>query len=385
MKNDQLMYEWLDFLAEQSKSRLKSPIVEQQVYRASQSNPGAAAAFGDFEYVMDKGDLIKVTSNPIPLAKVNLFCTAQNKVIQAVDFHSKFAGNLEKAYREGSTRYCPKASGGFRARKVRSPKTSGLPNEQKPLSNHSFGTAIDFNPGKNDYVKGQRGEIESYPEFIMAFENNGFRWLGDGGDGLNRSGPNHPGDDMHFDIRFNASQEESSSFIEDTHSESDFTETDVIKGILGLNEEVDKKRKPIFKIRDSRSKIFNKNKKYFVSLLKYIKQKLGITKQVTIVFEEDEKNSKMVLGKTGGYINDENKIHIYITGRHVKDVLRSLAHELVHHKQNIRGEFNKKEPTTDGYAQKNPHLRKMEKEAFLKGNILFRDWEDNYKYRGENN
>jgi hypothetical protein len=25
----------------------------------------------------------------------------------------------------------------------------------------------------------------------------------------------------------------------------------------------------------------------------------------------------------------------------------------------------------------------MEREAFLKGNMLFRDWEDNYKYKGE--
>tara|TARA_Y100000592_G_C5277800_1_gene224865 strand:- start:65 stop:601 length:537 start_codon:yes stop_codon:yes gene_type:complete len=33
----------------------------------------------------------------------------------------------------------------------------------------------------------------------------------------------------------------------------------------------------------------------------------------------------------------------------------------------------------DGYAQKNPHLRNMEKEAYLKGNMCFRDWEDSYK------
>ena len=64
---------------------------------------------------------------------------------------------------------------------------------------------------------------------------------------------------------------------------------------------------------------------------------------------------------------------------HIKDILRSLAHEVVHHRQNIRGEFKKKGPTINGYAQSNPHLRKMEREAYLKGNIHFRDWEDNYK------
>ena len=67
--------------------------------------------------------------------------------------------------------------------------------------------------------------------------------------------------------------------------------------------------------------------------------------------------------------------------RKFSEVIHTLAHEMVHHNQ--RGEFDKHQPTKPGYAQSNPHLRKMEEEAYLKGNILFRDWEDNYKYRGE--
>lgn len=148
-----------------------------------------------------------------------------------------------------------------------------------------------------------------------------------------------------------------------------------------LAESIDKK---LFDIQDNSEKqIYQKYQKYFDALLNFLKKELKITKPVKIVFEEDKKNSKKPLGRTGGYMNEENKIHIFVTGRHVKDIMRSLAHEMVHHRQNIRGEFKKAEPTTKGYAQKNPHLRKMEKEAFLKGNMLFRDWEDNYKYRGE--
>ena len=30
----------------------------------------------------------------------------------------------------------------------------------------------------------------------------------------------------------------------------------------------------------------------------------------------------------------------------------------------------------EGYAQKDPHLRKMEREAYTKGNLIFRDYED---------
>ena len=31
------------------------------------------------------------------------------------------------------------------------------------------------------------------------------------------------------------------------------------------------------------------------------------------------------------------------------------------------------------HTQDDPHMRKMEMEAYLKGNMLFRDWEDKVK------
>lgn len=151
--------------------------------------------------------------------------------------------------------------------------------------------------------------------------------------------------------------------------------------ISALNESLNKK---IFKFNDeSRDNIYKKHQKYFDSLLEYLEKKLKLTKPVKINLLNDEKNAGKVLGKTGGYINHKEEIVVYTTGRHVKDIMRSLSHELVHHRQNIRGEFENHEPTKHGYAQSNKHLRNMEKEAYLKGNMLFRDWEDNYKYRGE--
>lgn len=158
--------------------------------------------------------------------------------------------------------------------------------------------------------------------------------------------------------------------------------SDISTGIDSLiSESLDQK---IFKINDeSKDKIYTKYQKYFDSLLVFLKKELKLTKPVKINFLNDKKNANEVLGKTGSYINHKKEIVIYTTGRHIKDVMRSLAHELVHHRQNIRGEFIDHEPTKHGYAQSNKHLRKMEKEAYLKGNIHFRDWEDNYKYRGE--
>jgi len=41
----------------------------------------------------------------------------------------------------------------------------------------------------------------------------------------------------------------------------------------------------------------------------------------------------------GRYVNDENKVYIAVSNRHPVDVLRTLAHELVHYKQQLNGEM----------------------------------------------
>ena len=73
------------------------------------------------------------------------------------------------------------------------------------------------------------------------------------------------------------------------------------------------------------------------------------------------------------------KIVLFVDGRHHKDLLRSLSHELVHHAQNCRGEFEEGLTTQEGYAQEDGHLRNMEEEAYLKGNMILRDYEDGVK------
>lgn len=39
----------------------------------------------------------------------------------------------------------------------------------------------------------------------------------------------------------------------------------------------------------------------------------------------------------GGYSPSEKKIYLNTGGRHMADILRTLAHEMVHHKQNLDG------------------------------------------------
>tara|TARA_R110000824_G_scaffold73866_2_gene187976 strand:+ start:1735 stop:2721 length:987 start_codon:yes stop_codon:yes gene_type:complete len=108
----------------------------------------------------------------------------------------------------------------------------------------------------------------------------------------------------------------------------------------------------------------------------YSQENLGFDKPVTIVFQSDEENSSRMLGKTAHYDPAGMEVVLYVDGRHPKDIMRSLSHELVHHAQNCRGDFANNSATPEGYAQEDPHLRNMEREAYTKGNLIFRDYED---------
>ena len=118
------------------------------------------------------------------------------------------------------------------------------------------------------------------------------------------------------------------------------------------------------------------------NLYGFAKDRFGFRKPPTINFVSDASNHPM-LGKTAHYEPSSMEITIYTDGRHPKDMMRSIAHELVHHYQNENGMFNNDQATGENYAQKDPHLRKMEKEAYLKGNMCFRDWEDQYKTKNK--
>jgi hypothetical protein len=113
-------------------------------------------------------------------------------------------------------------------------------------------------------------------------------------------------------------------------------------------------------------------------MLPYYDKRLKLTKPVKIIFVEDEKNATNPLGRTAFYAPETMTITLYTTNRFIKDILRSLGHELIHHKQHCIDEFTGM-ATPAGYAQKNKKLRKKEEEAYLFGNMLFRDWEDKYK------
>ena len=117
----------------------------------------------------------------------------------------------------------------------------------------------------------------------------------------------------------------------------------------------------------------------------FAKERLGFEKPVKIIYIiNDVKNSEDPLGKTAYYEPHKATITLFTLNRHPKDILRSCAHELTHHAQYCRGDFdNHNIITHEGYAQDNHHMRKMEEEAYMLGGMLPRDFTDMLKKKDE--
>ena len=87
----------------------------------------------------------------------------------------------------------------------------------------------------------------------------------------------------------------------------------------------------------------------------------------------DVENAEDFLGKTAYYNPESKVIVLYTHGRHPKDIVRSFAHEMIHHMQNLEGRLGNI-TTTD--TTEDDHLNDLEKEANLKGTMTFRNWTD---------
>lgn len=111
----------------------------------------------------------------------------------------------------------------------------------------------------------------------------------------------------------------------------------------------------------------------------FAKQCLGLKKDIKLILKSDKQNSKLVLGKTAYYDPENSVITVFITNRHISDILRSFSHELVHVWQEQENKYPDNLDTSDGYAQKDSRMRELEREAYEKGNLCFRDWQDSVR------
>jgi hypothetical protein len=88
---------------------------------------------------------------------------------------------------------------------------------------------------------------------------------------------------------------------------------------------------------------------------------------------DDAENAKNFFGKTAYYNPNERVIVLYTMNRHPKDVMRSYAHEMVHHMQNCDGRLR---GITTQNTNEEGDLPEIEREAYEKGNMTFRNWTD---------
>jgi hypothetical protein len=371
--DENLTYEWL--------RNLRNKLIKEEKVRdfVSGNIAKTAQAVGalDINFTHGAGDDITLDPNWV---QQNITTVTLHDG-QKIQFNKNYAELLVNAFRNACEAsriagkpFCPKNNGAFNTRTLRG---------KEKISNHAFGTAIDF------LTAGTQTQITNYPEFINTMKQSGFIWGGDWK-------PEYY-DPMHFEVNVGGAVPTGvgggaqniaggaggfSGFSDwKTHAISGLRAMGIPDNPLNITESEDKLINPKdkFKLKDkTKDQKLEKNKKVLLDMLSFYDKKLKFEKPVLIKFIDDEENAGKILGKTAFYDPDKTSITIFTTNRLLKDILRSLGHELIHHKQHCKDEFHDVQ-TFEGYAQKDKKLRRKEKEAYLFGNMLFRDWEDNYK------
>jgi predicted ABC-type ATPase len=105
-----------------------------------------------------------------------------------------------------------------------------------------------------------------------------------------------------------------------------------------------------------------------------IKKGMNILPLPKVIFKHgDQENASQFLGKTAYYSPSDMTVVLYTEGRHPKDIARSFAHEMIHHIQNIEDRLENINTTN---TTEDDNLNDIEREAYTKGNMTFRNWTD---------
>mgnify|MGYP003644056364 CR=1 FL=1 len=116
-------------------------------------------------------------------------------------------------------------------------------------------------------------------------------------------------------------------------------------------------------------------KQQIKDLTKYmLNQKMNIIPLPKVIFKHgNQDNAENFFGKTAYYDPNSKTIVLFTEGRHPKDIVRSFAHEMIHHIQNLEGRL---EGITTTNTQEDDHLTSIEAEAYQDGNLAFRGYTD---------
>ena len=88
--------------------------------------------------------------------------------------------------------------------------------------------------------------------------------------------------------------------------------------------------------------------KYLSDFLKFCRDELKITNDIR-VFLLNKKNKLSIT--TGGYNPNDKCVYTIAEGRQMADILRTVAHELVHQKQDLQGKIKGDIPDIGGVIE----------------------------------
>jgi hypothetical protein len=120
---------------------------------------------------------------------------------------------------------------------------------------------------------------------------------------------------------------------------------------------------------------------YMKSLFEYMSKHGHTTKKAPKIILDNTKQEGVFVST--GYFDPSIKgIRLFVNGRGYKDVLRTLAHELIHRKQDEDGIIEKSGYRGDKITE-DKCLVRLEAEAYLKGNLAFRSWTEEESKKGK--
>jgi hypothetical protein len=114
-------------------------------------------------------------------------------------------------------------------------------------------------------------------------------------------------------------------------------------------------------------------KRYIVDLLHYMVEKGYSKKPYPKVLINTKKGKNGVFDNTAYYNPEAREITVFTNNRGLKDCLRSIAHENIHHRQNMEGRLGKDAYSGDKITE-DEKLVALEKEAYLDGNLALRSF-----------
>ena len=91
--------------------------------------------------------------------------------------------------------------------------------------------------------------------------------------------------------------------------------------------------------------------KMFKDFLPLAMQHIGLTSLPKIVFKKQISDLKQPT--FGMYVTDEKTLYVALVNRHPNDILRTIAHELTHFKQDTDHELNDESGTTGSPEENN--------------------------------